>query len=228
MGARRTYAYPNRLDTPQFDYEKDFLFAVPKQEDTLNAPEGYPELRSLYYKHKGGQRRWLSSQGICTPDDYEPHEGKYIQRPFNHHSGRDYTVLDSAPDSVPEGYYAAPLFKKTHEYRILMVKGEPLITLLKRNPEDGAIPVDQPWNHANGSSFITVNNPENNRLRHTSVVADLHSNPTLNTAHILGVDVLYNHDDRSYAVCEVNFAPSITLENNLTTIKNHLQIGDEN
>ena len=196
--------------------------------------DGRPNPSPFPLAHKAGQRRRLDEMGIKTPNSYEPN-GKWVVRPLNHHGGRGFEVMEQEEKPRYQGKYSSPMFNRTHEYRVVYLRGERMFTLLKR--VDEGMPQDVPWNHDGGSSFVTVNNWENNRLRHSYFFEHFEDEytsggycpcceprPTAGDffAHVegdlIGVDVLYNADTRDYAVCEVNFAPGLTIEANLNAI----------
>lgn len=224
IGYDRTYRYPNNLSIPIMDWSTDLLIAVPKPHDVVNAPPEYKDLRSLYAKTKWNQRRWCHENGIPTPLDVQ-NATTYVKRPLSHRSGRGFEIFEREPMTTEEiiehntgaDHYISPLFERTHEYRITTHKGRVVTTILKRNVTD--LPQDQPWNGSNGTTFVTVRNPENNRLRHTDVY-DRINHPVLNTAHLLGIDVLYNRNTNTYAVCEINFAPTQDIQRNIEELKN--------
>jgi hypothetical protein len=104
---------------------------------------------------------------------------------------------------------------------VIFVFGTPLITLLKRVPED--TPNTVPWNHSNGSTFVTVNNEENNRLRHTDVVGQLLGLPIIQDSHIVAADIMLGEERGDYRVCELNFAPALTIQSNIARVVEHIQ-----
>jgi hypothetical protein len=75
-----------------------------------------------------------------------------------------------------------------------------------------------PWNHTQGASFQTIRNPRNDRLQHTSFYSDMANCIVSRDSRIVAVDVMLRNQD--YAVCEINFAPMITIPSNLTEIQN--------
>ncbi len=199
------------------DWRKDFFTTYPSE--VLNADEAYRDIASFCATTKGAQRRYLHQHGIKTPENYDAHEGKYIVRPNRHHSGIGWRITNDQNDFNRGSEYIAPLFAKRHEYRIIFSRGIVVCTLKKAVPP--SLGVDQPWNHANGSSFVTVNNEENNRLRHTSVYEDLGRLDIIRNADLTGVDVLYGKPEGApaYATLEVNFCPAMTIESNLLKLK---------
>lgn len=215
LGARRTLCPELSRRTP--DWFKDFFLFYPDR--VLNSDPAYDEIKYFQSLHKGTQRLYLSQHAIDTPIDFEPHEGKYVVRPHRHHSGIGFRITENAADFNPSSEYISPLFPKRHEYRVIYTRGTRVCTLKKQVSE--SLRVDQPWNHANGSSFVTVNEESNDRLRHTSVYADLASLYIVKYSHLTGVDVLYSKVGRepAYAVTEVNFCPAMTIPANVSKLK---------
>jgi len=165
--------------------------------------------------------QWLASSGGggLRTDQTEPESCAYIVRPLRHSQGRGWR-LTSNPSDFQEGReYVQEVYPKNHEYRILAVRGTPLITLLKRRPEH--LTQDQPWNHANGSTFITVTDESNNRLRHTNVYQLIEQSQLLKGIDLCGIDVMYSRRN-DYAIAEVNLCPSLEIESNLQRISNHV------
>lgn len=165
--------------------------------------------------------QWLASSGGggLRTDQTEPESCAYIVRPLRHSQGRGWR-LTSNPSDFQEGReYVQEVYPKNHEYRILAVRGTPLITLLKRRPEH--LTQDQPWNHANGSTFITVTDESNNRLRHTNVYQLIEQSQLLKGIDLCGIDVMYSRRN-DYAIAEVNLCPSLEIESNLQRISSHV------
>lgn len=190
-----------------------------------NVSEDFFRIANYYSLHKGHQRTYLKESGLNTPESYPHNVSLYgaISRPMRHRSGQDYERLP-AGTSVPMGVhgsrYYAPLFPKKHEYRVIYIKGHKTLVLFKRNHSN--VPYDQPWNHENGTSFVTVRNPDNDRLRHTSFYRDVENHPIITKADIIGVDVMMDNE-RNYAVLETNFNPQIEIEENLIAVKSILE-----
>lgn len=152
---------------------------------------------------------------------------RWIARPLRHSGGNGFRIVTPEELQTPGAYnpsteYLQELYPKTHEYRILIVRGEPLITLLKRVNDDA--PPDAPWNHAQGASFVTVEDINNNRLRHTDVYDVIHRNQDsfFSSVDLGGLDVMFNRNDRSYRICELNLCPAISIASNLERIASHV------
>lgn len=145
--------------------------------------------------------------------------GSYIVRPLRHTRGQGWRLTSSPTDFEEGREYIQEVYPKNHEYRVITVRGIPLVTLYKRRPE--GTPHDQPWNHANGSSFITVTNPDNDRLRHTNVYEKIKSTDLFKSLDLIGLDIMIASRGQ-YVVTEVNLCPAVTLEHNLQRIKAHV------
>lgn len=219
VNARRTH----------FDANRDLMLAIPER-CPLNMPaEKHRNLREFYTRDKRGQRRLLREEGIKTPDDYEAHDNRYVIRPTRHMGGLDYNVQTG--DECSSGYYASPLFLKTREYRVIYMRGRRVATYLKKLPEDFTSSdnySEAPWNHDTaGATFMTINREVNDKLRNTSFytdTADLLSCQNaigLDYAGVLAVDVMYRDNDQQYAVCEVNFAPGLSIESTFDTMREY-------
>jgi hypothetical protein len=96
--------------------------------------------------------------------------------------------------------------------------GDPIITLRKQTPEE--IDPEGPWNHAQGSFFVTINDVSRSFIRHTDVYERLSAAPVVKYAHLVAADIMmtYDHD---YAVAELNFCPALTIESNLQKVASH-------
>jgi hypothetical protein len=222
LGTQRTITYTGHNNIIP-DWSLDFFlsYRFPSSE-VLNATEDYTRLHLFYCSSKRDQRTILAEDGIKVPNSY-PSE-KYIVRPLRHFAGRDYRVTEDDSDFDPQLEYLSPWFPKTSEYRIIYSKGQPIVTLLKRVPE--GLSNLEPWNHDNGSSFVSIHQHENNRLRHTTVYQDLSRSKIIQSAHLTAIDVLYCKQQRlqkpRYAVCEVNFCPSLTIPDNLERLQSYV------
>jgi hypothetical protein len=212
------------------DWHRDFFLVYPPADMVTNADDTYRSIRAFCGGNKRDQRLHLSFQGIRVPatpssdmaNTYSPSTAdpkRYVVRPHRHSKGEGWRITEDPEDFNPATEYIQELYPKTHEYRILFVLGTPLITLYKRAE---GIPQDQPWNHAQGASFVTVNDYENNRLRHFDVYDRLKELDVIKSAHIVAADVLYASKKNGYAVTELNFCPSITIPDNIERVKDHV------
>ena len=165
--------------------------------------------------------QWLASNdgGGLRTDQTGPESCAYIVRPLRHSQGRGWRLTNNPSDFQEGREYVQEVYPKNHEYRILAVRGTPLVTLLKRRPEH--LTQDQPWNHANGSTFVTVTDENNNRLRHTNVYQLIEQSQLLKGIDLCGIDVMYSRRN-DYAIAEVNLCPSLEIESNLQRISNHV------
>lgn len=146
-------------------------------------------------------------------------DGPFVVRPLRHTQGQDYRLTDDPTDYNPATHYLSKLFPKKWEYRVIYCLGSPVLTLFKRVPE--SLSPSLPWNHANGSSFITVNNTENNRLRHTDVYERLGVSPVVRDAHLVAADILLARN-LSWCVTELNFCPSLSIPANISKVASHV------
>lgn len=210
------------VDRSPFDWNQDLFIGVPALTKTVNTPDDYIYLSRFYRRTKQEQRDTIRLNGLPTPDDYIPHENQWVHRPHRHFGGQDFVIKTTAV-TEQDGWYSSPLFNRTHEFRAFFVRGQHVKSVLKKVNE--GTPQDTPWNHTYGSRFLTINNPTDNDLlarhtqfyQHMQVVFDRPSNG-FNLAAVLAVDVLYNANTQSYAVCEFNFAPRISIDTLFTSI----------
>lgn len=144
---------------------------------------------------------------------------KYIVRPLRHTQGIGWRITEDPCDFIEGQEYIQAVYPKNHEYRVICVRGVPIITLLKRVPPD--LPRSQPWNHAHGSTFVTVTNPDLDRLRNTSLYGILRQHSILQALDLAGIDIMYRREGE-YAVTEVNLCPAITLPDNLLKVARHV------
>lgn len=205
--------------------------------------DSYRSARAFASASKPSQRRILSDAGFPVPrtsfssstsqstdntieaiwfgvDHSGRDQPKYIVRPLRHSGGQGYRLTNNPSDYEEGREYIQEVYPKNHEYRIIVVRGKPLFTLYKRRPE--TLTYEQPWNHANGSSFVTVDNPDNNRLRHTDVYERINNaSGLLNNLDLVGIDVMYVRRGE-YVITEFNLCPAITLEHNLQKVAEHV------
>lgn len=100
---------------------------------------------------------------------------------------------------------------------MFFVYGKKNITLLKRVAPDTR--QDIPWN-AGVSSFVTVHDPEHDRLRHSKFYECAAAFFKDYPFHLCAVDVLYKQN--KHRVVEVNFSPGVLIEDNLLTLSRAL------
>lgn len=209
LGARGTR-------TDRADWSRDFFLSYP--ENVANADETYRLLRRFASKTKKGQRDAIRQTGVHVPECYE--SDRCVVRPLRHMAGAGFQIVPRTELQFnPATHYASPFFPKKWEYRLIFVKGRHTLTLFKR--VDPGTPSDVPWNHACGSTFVTTDNWENCRLRHTEVLTHLLACPIIQAAHLVAVDVMLNKTPGgswNYAVCEYNFCPSLSIEGNLEKV----------
>ena len=209
-----------RVVHTQLDFNRDVFIKFPNQRVVDNAPPSYSEMFSFNWSDKFNQ--WLMLSGFMnTPQLAEP---PYVIRPRNHHAGRGFRVVDTMPD-LPHTHthYTRSLFKRRWEYRVIFVRGRKCVVMNKQVPED--IAQDKPWNHDHGSTFVTVRDESNDRLRHTQFYQHADRFLQVYPYHLIAFDVLLNKEqgqEWEYAVTEVNFSPGLEIPENLTTISNAL------
>jgi hypothetical protein len=206
------------LRSRSVNWENDLYLSYPLIPH-LATCEPYQIVREFYKYDKGQQRSYLRAF-VKTPDSYISNQ--YVVRPRHHRAGHDFVITEYGQTEInPYTHYVSPLFPKVKEYRVIFVKGVPLITLRKVFNSITPDPT-LPWNHAQGATFQTINGGHStSSLRHTSCISDLLNVPVVQHAHLIGVDVMMDAHN-NYAVCEINFCPSISIEANLQTIKETL------
>jgi hypothetical protein len=236
LGAQGVIKIPPRDDLT-FDWNQDFFMAYPSLEYVANAPEHYLEMRSVYVSSKVTQRQWLHSQGFSVPhtftrlgipfgDRIDGGDSNYVVRPLRHSGGMGYRLTRDPSDFDSQCEYLSQIFPKRWEYRIILLKGKPILTLLKKTIR--SLDFNMPWNHANGSYFTTCHSYTSNRLRWTNIYDTIERSTVLKHFHIVALDVLLadRHalglSHHPYAVCEMNFCPALTIQNNLEAIRDHV------
>lgn len=222
LGAR-SWKYPNRKTLPLFDTDRDLIMCWPDPSLFNVQTDDIRKMCEFYKMNKKEQRAVITNNGIPTPDTFWNRDSvcKYVVRPLRHHGGDDFQVVDSVEEVNTATHYFSPLFPKTHEYRLIFVKGRLIRTLTKVVPN--GTPNDVPWNHATGSRFVTVEYTNTKMYRQNKFNADdllqqLHLFYPIQTAHIIGVDVMFNSNNGRYAVLECNFAPALTIDDNFDAV----------
>jgi hypothetical protein len=190
---------------------------------SLPVPDTYTQrvcVRASQLGHRDDQSR--------TNGSPQPHEGDgtsvvgdgtYVVRPYRHHGGENYRITTDPEDFQEGSEYISRIFEKDREYRIIYVLGTPLVVLKKKVPE--GLSNQLHWNFANGSTFVTVPMAES-VLRRTDIFRRLETNPIIQYADIVGVDVLYKNTGE-YVIVEFNSAPGINIPANLESIATHVR-----
>lgn len=237
LGATGVIKVPSRDDIT-YDWKQDFFMAYPPINMVANAPEHYLEMRGLYAANKLTQRQWLHSQGFSVPRTHtrlnEPFgdsvrargNAEFVVRPLRHYGGFEYRITRDSSDFDPQCEYLSEVFPKRWEYRVILLKGNPIVTLLKKTVRK--VDFNQPWNHSHGAYFVTCRTYTNDRLRWTNVYDKLQECSVLQSLHLVAFDIMLG--DRHelglrrtpYAICEMNFCPALTIPSNLEAIRNHV------
>lgn len=218
--ARKLVSWPGRYQPP-LDYTQDLFLAFPQRgrypNPITNVPDSYDFISSFYTLTKHAQRGILIQHGLKTPEAYA--SSHFIVRPLHHFGGHDYRITEDPNDYDPNTQYISPAFDKWREYRVIFVRGTPLVVLRKKpGPDSG--PFDA-WNHAAGSYFQTVLDRERSPLSHTSFFEDAERFCVSRDTHLVACDVFINRD-LHYAVTEFNFSPALTIPSNIEVIANAL------
>jgi len=229
-GCEKIFRYPARRgrELPLFNTDKDLILAWPNVGMFEDACELTAKAVEFYNMNKKEQRAYICDKfGWYTPENWVHVAEKCVVRPKRHFGGQDFTVIPKSNAGLIDEstHYASPLFERTHEYRVILVRGAPVCILTKKAPDDRTPSQEEPWNHANGFRFVTCNPGESLLERNTSMLCE-QTNPLIGFFHIIGVDVLYNKYTHRWAVTEINFAPGITVENNLDKICSYLTTED--
>ena len=216
LDARRTVNGAISRRIPTLDWVHDLFLYYPRLPNEVSE---YTTVREFFSKDKGEQRNHLAEY-VKTPNSYI--SNTYVVRPRRHMGGQDFVVTEFGQTEInPYTHYVSPLFPKVKEYRVIFLKGVPIITLRKVFSQATPDPT-LPWNHAQGATFNTIAGGHTaSSLRHTSCISDLLNVPVVQHAHLIGVDVMMDTHN-NYAVCEINFCPSISIESNLNVIRDHL------
>lgn len=215
-----------------FDYNQDLFLGYPHpmKLNRWTRPDYYSDLYNYFIGTKYQQRETLHNAGVKVPQtigiDISPYQlsadAQLVLRPFRHTQGQDYTVTDINTLSMGDlrNHYASLIFPKRWEYRCVYMGGELLFTLFKKNQRQ--VEYTRPWNLSNGFFFMTVHQLENNRVRHTSFFDDVQQWDLLDKYHLIAFDIMID-EHFNYAVCETNFCPALTINNNLERIRDYVQ-----
>lgn len=202
----------------EFDWNEDIFLAYPDQRFVHNAPAEYAAMKEFYNGNKYTQWQTLR-EFFRTPEFEEP---PYVRRPLRHEGGIDFHITNTRPPADHDSrYYWRSLFERSCEYRVFFVKGRKVLTLLKQVPDGTSQQVA--WNHG-VSSFVTVHDPENDRLRHSRFYEKAADFFRALPFHLAAVDVLYRQ--QRHRVVEVNFSPGVLIPDNLRTLTSALLSND--
>lgn len=197
-----------------YHWNEDLFLAYPPSSQVVGKPETYQSLYDFYHANKKIQREKLAEYFLVPKIAKAP----YVVRPLRHERGEGFEVVNELPpETKASTHYWSSLWHRSCEYRVFYVRGEKVLTLLKRVPEGTR--QDIPWSHG-VSSFVTVHESDNDRLRHTKFYEKAQAFLAAYPFHFVAIDVLYH--DCSHRVVEVNFSPNITIEQNLSTLASKL------
>lgn len=203
-----------------FNWNQDVFLAYPDPRLVTNAPESYPAMKEFYNGNKYQQWQKLR-EFFRTPEFEDP---PYVRRPLRHEGGIGFEIVrDRPPADHDSRFYWRSLWERSCEYRVFFVKGKKVLTLLKRVPEGTA--QDIAWNHG-VSSFVTVTDHENDRLRHSRFYEKAAEFFAALPFHLAAVDVLYRQ--QRHRVVEVNFSPGVLIPENLKLLTTALTSNDRN
>jgi len=144
-----------------------------------------------------------------------------VIRPLRHRAGEGFRVADT-DDYDFRTEYCSELFPKKYEYRVIYCRGVKVATLLKRVPS--SLGVLDAWNHSSGCRFVSVLEPDNDRLRHTTAYRDLQNSEVIKNADLVAADIMLaerarGSTEQKYVVAELNFCPSISIDSTFRAIK---------
>lgn len=230
--------YLTRCVSPRLmlSYRYDVFMSNVNPENVIDSPAAIVPVYDFFRRHKADQRilmrqagvngvrSWTSqSQAAAIAWEDRESEKRYVVRPLRHSGGRDFRITTNPCDFLQGMEYCADFFPKTREYRVIFVRGEPVVWLRKK-PNDG-VTNDLPWNHAN-SFFKTIQRPEDCQLAQTEFLSHLSRHAAIQNAHVVGVDAMVSREHPGeYRVLEYNLAPALTIPENLTRIATTLQQG---
>lgn len=204
-----------RWDHPaSSDWNADIFLGYPPSESVSNPPSQYQALYDFYHSNKKFQWDKCAEHFQCPKIGKPP----YVVRPLRHERGEGFEIASTLPpDTKAATHYWRSLWHRSSEYRVFFVRGEKVLTLLKRVPEG----TDQniPWSRG-VSSFVTVHDTDNDRLRHTKFDEAAKSFFSAYPFHFIAIDVLYH--DCKHRVVEVNFSPNISIPANLSLLARSL------
>lgn len=215
-GAKRLFFRRIPRGNKALNWATDLFLSFPTRARVITTdPVAYQRMSNFFRMNKAGQWRVLDKY-FDTPQIGEP---PYVVRPLRHSGGAGFEVVDTLPDqSRSATHYWRSLWKRNREYRLIYCHGKLTLTLLKRVNE--GTPQNVAWNHG-VSSFVTVRDPANDRMKHTTFFTDVQEFLKDYPYHFIAFDILYRK--KTYAVVEVNFSPGMTIPENQNAIAAALQ-----
>ena len=192
----------------------DFFMYYPPTALVNSTSKLYMRLRDFYKNGKLHQRtvmvnanlRSLPSAGfIAEAAVLPPAPLGYIVRPLIHEKGQKFRRTLNEFDFTPGKEYISPIFPKTHEYRVIFVRGKFALLQKKQN---GKLGPEDCWSNV---PFTVIKDVDRAYLFvHTDVIPALLNFEFVQKADIVGVDILYNHAEHDYRICELNCCPCLT------------------
>lgn len=171
---------------------------------------------------KAQQRKNIGLQEIPTvPCAYDhtdadslPDYGHgFVVRPLRHSQGLGWRTTNSRRDFHEGREYIQSLVHKRREYRAILCRGQLQLVLRKRTPESNPL---APWNHAQGSSFVTVDATRSN-LAGSGILENLTQSHLVRNIDLVGVDIIQDNSGSTF-VLEFNSCPSISIQENVNKI----------
>lgn len=213
LGARRTVKVS---DVVTADYQQDLFLAYPEPTRVINRPPDYRFICSFYQSNKVTQRTVLQDLGlpIVPMFNLRGNYERFVVRPLRHSQGRDYRITADVDDFNASTHYISALIPKDKEFRVLFYKGQHVCTYLKQNPNN--IPASEPWTHANGCTFATINNPQNDKVHRLGLLDQLKETSLAKFASLVAFDVLAAGN--TLYVCEANLCPGLTITGTIDKI----------
>lgn len=210
----RWHVVPQELLSVPASWTQNLFLAMPDPRLVREAPPSYGNMYQFYTANKRGQWHMLR-EFFPTPEIKKP---PYVVRPLRHEAGQGFEVVDTLPDEARAAtHYWRSLWRRNSEYRVIYAHGQRVVTLLKDVPAD----TDQKiaWS-AGVSHFVTVHNPDNDRLRYTDFSEKALTFLQQYPYPLIAFDLLFRA--KKYAVVEVNFNPGILIEANLARLAEEL------
>lgn len=208
--------YKGMLPEPP-QWGRDIFLVYPEASNVRCAEDQkatYTRLAAFFRMNK--REQWYELRKYFkTPEIEKP---PYVVRPLHHEGGVGFEIVNELPPKEREAtHYWRSLWERSCEYRVIFIRGKKALVLLKDVPEN--TPQNIPWNHG-VSSFVTVHNHDNDRLRHSKFYECAEKFFADYPFDVLAVDVLYRK--QRHRVVEVNFGPGIHIPENQDLIINTL------